>query len=196
MTSEPSSYTSLRKYYKISYHQIEPRDLVTNLKNESDRSLVVVWVSVLEDALTLEIKKKFRAMEEKEEKALRLYLPEGPIGSFSLKINVSYAMQIIDEPTRQSLTDIREMRNACAHSFKPIGFETKELVTVFKRVFGDDRDSLITMPPDDAATDLLRDTFSYQCIALLMTITHGSRDAAREVITGLIEEDQKRPRAT
>jgi DNA-binding MltR family transcriptional regulator len=179
--AEPSSITSLKSYYSVRARTIEPKKLVESLRGESDRTLVVVWGSLIEDVLTEEIRRKLRPMDEKEEKDLKLYSFDGPIGSFSVKINVGYALQVIDEHTRAELHDLRHMRNACAHSFKPIGFSTPELATVMRRLFMPERKSFIRMPPDDTDAETLRSLFVLKTSSLLVTITHGSEEAERFV---------------
>lgn len=177
--AEPGSYTSLKEYYNVRARDIEPAEVVKTFRGESDRSLVVVLASLLEDNLTEQIRDRLRPMERREEKDLRLYHPDGPIGSFSVKTNVAYAMQIIDATTRSDLQDLREMRNACAHSFKPINFSTPQLYSVMLRMFQPEREPLIIRPTEKTPHWKRRHLFMLQALSLMLIISHGGREEAK-----------------
>lgn len=186
MSSEPSSYQSLRAYYNISMLSQDPAVMARDLQRESDRAMVVVGASLLEDGLREMIRTKFRVMNGEKLKSLRIFDHDGPIGSFSKKITMGYALGLIDEQTVKELTDIREMRNACAHSFRPIDFATPELANVCKRLFSTD-ENLFKM---EAGGDLakMRLGFVTAFVSLMTVISHGSREEARTILSGTLSD--------
>lgn len=57
----------------------------------------------------------------------RLTDQNGPLGSFSSKIILAFAMGIIDKPTYNDLNSIRNIRNVFAHSVLNVSFETPQV---------------------------------------------------------------------
>lgn len=189
MPSEPKSIISLRAYAKLRLTDDNIDELAQAFLGESDRTVVVVLASILEDVLANQIRQRLRPMSADEEKALRLFSFDGPFGTFSTLINVGYALEIIDENTRAELHDLREMRNACAHSPRPISFATPELANVCKRLFSEERESLIGAVSDDPVD--LRCAFEFKFVATLLTILH-SKQRAHEWLAEANEERERK----
>lgn len=59
----------------------------------------------------------------------QLFERDAPLSSFSKQIRIAYAFKMIDQPIRQHLDIIREIRNAFAHSRVHITFETPAVRT-------------------------------------------------------------------
>lgn len=186
MGSTPSSHATLRAFYNTPSFQLDPKEIARGVARESDRSAVVISASLIEDRLRDAIRKKFRKMDENEERELRLFTSEGPLGTFSAMINFAYALEIIDRETVGLLADIRQMRNACAHSYRQIDFSTPELVQVCKRLFDPAPGSFLRVLADDPAT--LRRAFMATCMAIQASITHGSRQEGAETLIRAVEE--------
>ncbi|MEQ1812436.1 MAG: hypothetical protein ABL889_21080 [Terricaulis sp.] len=184
MAGDAASIASLRAHYSAPSLELDIPKFVDDFKKESDRALIVVMGSLLEDNLALAIKTKLRPMDAKEEKALRLYNHDGPIGTFSAKINMAYVLQIIEGATRDDLHDLREMRNACAHSMRPIDFMTPQLFEVQKRLFMPSRDTLWRSPTNESSHEDRRNLFILKALTLLITISHGSKEEADAFVTG------------
>ena len=186
MGSKPGSHTKLKAYYNTSYLDLDPQELARGLAKESDRSAVVISASLIEDHLLNRIRSKLRKMEEKEEKDLRLFISDGPFGSFGYRITVAYALEIIDAETMDHLLDIKEMRNACAHSARPIDFATPELVQVCKRLFDPSPGSYLKVQSEDPF--ILRQAFIVTCMAIQSALALGSRAEAQAHLISLTEE--------
>jgi DNA-binding MltR family transcriptional regulator len=65
--------------------------------------------------------------------AERLFSGYGPLGSFSAKIDVSYAFGLIGDDTFDDLKVIREIRNHFAHSLAVATFKTDEVIAMCKK---------------------------------------------------------------
>lgn len=188
MPAEPNSVSSLKAYYKDGGRSIDGLEFARTLYRESDRAFVIIYAASLEDALAAMIRSRLRQLDAKAENELRLFTPDGILGSFSAKIAMAYAMEIIDNDTRAKLGDIREMRNACAHSIRDIDFSTPQLANVCKRILRPSfqppaADELAQAQPHATPEErlgvALRVGFQLEVIALTFTILGGSEAAER-----------------
>ena len=94
--------------------------------SESDRATGVLFGTLLENNLRTLILSKMRGDLSLDETD-RLMSFEGPVGSFSAKIRIAHAFDIIGPLVRDDLNLIREIRNAFAHSRIPITFISPEV---------------------------------------------------------------------
>ncbi|MHB1206591.1 MAG: DUF4145 domain-containing protein [Rhodospirillaceae bacterium] len=88
---------------------------------------------------------------------------------------MAYALGVIDRRTRSNLDYIREVRNACAHSSKPISFRTPEVKAVA---------NLILLPGVKASTPRMK--FVWGCIVIGHDLAEYSpklRDLPQETLT-------------
>lgn len=134
MFNTPKSVKSLRAYYKDRLAAVSDAQLMAELNGESDRAAVILASSILDDVLTFRLCKSFWFSPD-EQQFNHAFRSEGPLGTFSARIELAFLFGFIDELTRSQLDDIREMRNACAHSHRPIDFSVLELANVAKRLF-------------------------------------------------------------
>jgi hypothetical protein len=58
------------------------------------------------------------------------------MATLSAKMELACLFGFIEDKTYQQLDIIREMRNACAHSKRPVDFSNKEVVNVVRKLFG------------------------------------------------------------
>ena len=113
------------------------------LFKESDRGLVIILVSYIEDALVERVCTKLP-----KGKAVRKLLKAGPMRNFEHQISFALATGVLTEMQAEMLTVFRHMRNACAHCGSEISFDTPELRETFAlAVIGQARD-LIMNPPE------------------------------------------------
>lgn len=122
--NDPSYIDALKKYAHAD--NAKSREVFAGLKSESDRSLVVIAGSLVEDTLGDLLKSKMRPPANSKERG-SLWGAQGLLGTFSAKTRLAFALRMIDEKERDQLDILREMRNACAHSQMPIDFDTPEL---------------------------------------------------------------------
>ena len=93
-----------------------------------DRSFCLLLSSMLENSLDRAIDAWFG--DQSPELRKSLYLQEGPLGTFSRKIIVATALQIVGLTTQENFRIIRHVRNAFAHAKIPITFNTPAVSAV------------------------------------------------------------------
>ena len=81
----------------------------------------------IEDVLEMQITSKLPALAEDEPARKKIFEHNGLISSFSKRIEMAYAMGIIDKAYRKKIDLIREIRNACAHARFPLSMEKQVL---------------------------------------------------------------------
>ena len=94
----------------------------TELSKESDRGCGLVAAAFLENELSV-LLKLFLVEHIKKE----LFDFNGPLGTFSAKIDMSYAMGLISTPIRDALHLVRKVRNDFAHLQDPLDFTANEI---------------------------------------------------------------------
>ena len=100
---------------------------VKELMGKNDRLLAVVGGSLVEGALRGLLKSKMRNENDTDK---RLFGPNAPLSSFSVKIDLAYALKLVDNDTRRNAHYIREIRNVFAHRVAPTSFLTTEVAAV------------------------------------------------------------------
>jgi hypothetical protein len=177
LPKKPAALAALRRLAVQPFTDDNFRAVLDSLKGESDRAAVIIAGSLLEDELGKLIGKVMRQLAADDRQ--RLFGFDGPVGTFSNRILLAYALRLIDSNDRRQLDLLREMRNACAHSRVPLTFETPEL-----------RDVARLMAPEEIRAGLegvkLRATFILTCALLLMVLVSGktpeSQNMAHEII--------------
>jgi DNA-binding MltR family transcriptional regulator len=91
------------------------------LEKESDRGCALVAAAYLENEIAALLSQSFVEMNKSMRKELFDF--NGPIGTFSAKIKLAYAMGLISAEVRNALDRIRGIRNKFAHLQHPLNFE-------------------------------------------------------------------------
>jgi DNA-binding MltR family transcriptional regulator len=103
-------------------------ELVVNfretLNKETDRGCALMAASFLENELSLLLKEKFVGNNSQIEE---LFEFNGPLGTFSSKIKISYCIGLINKQSFKDLEIIRRVRNDFGHQFKPIEFTSENI---------------------------------------------------------------------
>ena len=185
MAATAKSIKSLRLFSKAGATPLDLAKIYKIVAGESDRAVVVIVASILEDFLREKIEKFLFKIEQQELEALALDRSGRPLSGFSNKIDLAFASGLIDKNCRDQLHDIREMRNACAHSSEHIDFETPELLAVHNRLFELGRNvfprQFVNLPKDD---------FVMECLAQLAVISLGSKTKIHEFIEDALGEER------
>lgn len=116
---------ALGAYQKRGQASDELTELFEALMDESDRGVVVILGSLLEDILLERIEREFVSLTKTQRK--NLIRSGGLLSNFDDRINLAHALGLIDQDLVASLQVIKAMRNACAHSRLPLTFLTDEL---------------------------------------------------------------------
>lgn len=99
---------------------------VQHLQARTHAEVGIVGAAIIEEQLADALLAKMRPLSSEFKR--RLFDGYGPLSSFSAKIDLSYAFQIIDKKTRDELTIIRKIRNKFAHSVALINFGSPEIL--------------------------------------------------------------------
>jgi hypothetical protein len=88
------------------------RSILTELGHESDRAAGIVGAVLVEDSLTILIKSRLLTNDDLHQE---LFRSGGPLGAFSVKINLAHLMGLYSTTAREELDTIRKIRNEFAH---------------------------------------------------------------------------------
>lgn len=91
-----------------------------------DTAVVIVAAANLELCLRMAIEARFDHLNRIESR--ELFGPDRPLGSFSAKIAIAYALGIFEKQFRADLHRIRHIRNAFAHTSNHASFATEAVV--------------------------------------------------------------------
>src|SRR6202171_4414435 len=91
----------------------------------------IVAAAIIEEKLSEVLLTKMRPLSGEMKK--RLFDGYGPLSSFSAKIDLSYALQILNKDQYDDLTVIRRIRNQFGHSMSLVNFDKSEIREHFKR---------------------------------------------------------------
>lgn len=103
--------------------------LFNSLARESDRGAVLTGAAHLDQMLELLLRAKFSAVRQKPARAINpLFEGFGPLATFSAKVTVAYAIDLLEDWMYQDLHSIRKLRNLFAHTIAIIEFDSPEVV--------------------------------------------------------------------
>jgi DNA-binding MltR family transcriptional regulator len=104
-------------------------ELERELYGASDRAVAIMLGAFVEAALSKYLKAQLRQDMNAEQRSA-VYDYDGPLGRFSAKIAMAFAMAAIGPVCRHDLDLIRIIRNGFAHSQKSIKFDDPETAAV------------------------------------------------------------------
>lgn len=177
---------ALGGYQKTNALALDIEDLVDDLIDESDRGMVVILGSIVEDMLFEQVVKNFVRDDEPFRRDLRR--PGSVLSNWTDNVTLAQALGIIDENDALGLEVINKMRNACAHSRQPINFKTPVM-----------RDALGLLVTNDVAELIrtteggmfLRTTFVIIVSHLMGRIRGESKDEALARVQDVIDDMRK-----
>jgi DNA-binding MltR family transcriptional regulator len=108
-------------------------ELIGNIRALQARThaeIGLVGATIIEEQLLRALLTKMRPLSGEMKK--RLFDGYGPLSSFSAKIDLSYALQIINKDQYDDLTVIRRIRNQFAHAMPLLNFDSPEMRAHFK----------------------------------------------------------------
>lgn len=107
--------------------------LARAVDEETDRGAVILLATAFEDKLTDAIKSHMRHNLNSDQRK-RLFGYDAPLGTFSAKIMMGYAVGILNKEMLDVAEIVREMRNACAHSRSAISFQDEALANPIRLI--------------------------------------------------------------
>jgi len=100
------------------------------LQSRTHSEIGIVGAAIIEEQLLRALLTKMRPLSGEMKK--RLFDGYGPLSSFAAKIDLSYALQIINKAQYDDLTVVRRIRNQFAHAMPLINFDSPEIRAHFK----------------------------------------------------------------
>ena len=94
------------------------------LAKESDRGLALYATAHIDTELEKLLKKKLIGSEKHVKEILSF---NGPLGTFSSKVKLSYSLGLIDKVMMDDINILRKIRNEFAHSDEAISFNTQNM---------------------------------------------------------------------
>ena len=138
MVDQPAYVRNLKAYTRSRYESDDDvAASVADLSAESDRGAIIIAATQVEDMLEHRIVQFMPNALASPNLRKVIFEVDGPIASFSRKILIGHALGIIDAPYRRLTDIVREIRNACAHSRKPISLATPELRAICEQLVED-----------------------------------------------------------
>jgi hypothetical protein len=105
-----------------SYFSVVHQELAT----QSDRGVAIVAAVVLEELLELAILERFVELSSKRREALFDRIG-APLSTFAAKIEIAFAIGIIDDKIRTLINLIRDVRNRFAHRIEALTFDHPDI---------------------------------------------------------------------
>jgi hypothetical protein len=128
MVAVNSSIDALRRFLR---DPVIPSDQMgkhlRELVGKNDRLVAIVAGSFVEASLRRLLEGQMRNGTHGE-----LFGARGPLSGFAAKIEIAYALRLIDANTRRNAHYIREIRNVFAHKVAPVSFRTPVVAAVCK----------------------------------------------------------------
>jgi hypothetical protein len=182
--SDPAYLADLKQYARAQYGELTDTDaVVADFDNESDRGAIILAATSIEDSLEHALTRWMVALTadaDMEAKA-RIFGPEGIIGTYANKTWIAYALGIINKDARKEIDLVRHIRNACAHSRKPLSLQLPILAAAIKAAIG--QKALDQLKDQEPRT--LRTAFISHCAALSFYVITGRRLAPLEILEGM-----------
>lgn len=134
MVSRPQSFRSLRALIDQVPSAVETNKAFSELLDDTnDRVVGIVAASLLESSLETTLVFKLKKIGAGNTDGI--FKGDAPFSSFSAKIKLARAINLIGEPARHDFDCIRQIKSALAYTRRTkIGFETKEVRTVIERI--------------------------------------------------------------
>jgi len=105
--------TKLTEQFNVHFGIKAFSEFLNEIKNESDRAAVILGAAKIDDVLAQLIKKFLLPNVSSKDELME---DDGPISSFSARINIAYRLGLIDNELTRNLHLIRKTRNEFAHA--------------------------------------------------------------------------------
>jgi hypothetical protein len=129
MASEPAYVTAFKEFTKSSLTVDDIGPMEEEFYGQNDRACGILFGSYVDSALVSAIKSVMRP-DLSNALSGDLFDYEGPIGTFSARINLAYALALFGKKTKHDLDLIRLMRNQFAHCRLPLRFDMPAVANV------------------------------------------------------------------
>ena len=129
-------------------------EMIREFYGDSDRAVMILSATRAEEALGWALESLMREHSDVD----AMLDPDGPIGTFSAKISLSFSLGLFETKTKHDLNLIRILRNGCAHADLPLRFKMPEVKTMCEHLLLPDT-QFAKVPPDlkDVDAEAARD---------------------------------------
>lgn len=145
--------------FEIDALQAEMNHFIDSLKTESDRGVALVSAAFLDETLKRLLCAQFNSTGTKSRTFINnLFGPSRPLGSFSSRINICQAFDLIPMWMAKDLDGIREIRNEFAHNLESATFSRPDIEEMVDRlvIF----DSIVKQAVKEVSHQVKRDTLT------------------------------------
>lgn len=101
------------------------------LNDEGDFAAIVVTVAFLDACVASVLKSELRDSSITDR---LLDSGRGPLGSFAARVDMAYALKLIDQPMHQDLMQYAEIRNMVAHHHVSVSFDAPEISSACQKL--------------------------------------------------------------
>jgi DNA-binding MltR family transcriptional regulator len=122
--------SSLNRYLEAPLTDKEVDGIFFKMLEEPSRGSAIVAAALVDHALQVAIRHRMVPLTDSETRAL--FGPDRPLGSFSARTKLAYALGMFGKKTRHDLERLRRIRNAFAHARRDINFYTPEVIDLCK----------------------------------------------------------------
>lgn len=144
--------TALKLHGRASRYDTPVDQRVERLNGESDRGVLVLIGSLVEEALETALSESLPGATRSDYQALFGF--NGPIGTFASKALFAKALGLISEQAWELIEIIRSLRNSAAHYQQTISFATPSIAAAVNSLVSES--TRLTMKDDPS---LIRDRF-------------------------------------
>jgi len=110
-------------------------DFLQHLDDESERGMILIYATALEVQLANLLWQSFEQSKHAEKTAIKpLFASMAPLSSFSAKIKMSYALNLITKTQFNNLERIRAIRNIAAHEQQPTTFQSEKINKICEKL--------------------------------------------------------------
>lgn len=178
MTSRQPSFEALKKSIKEQPNSQEVYQLLKEAPTQSDRASAIVLGTVVESSLEDALLSRLIALSKTDYASL--FEGDAPLGNFSSKIKMGFALQIFGTKTRAELNRVREIRNVFAHARKPVSFDTPEIGHICQLMSFHDGVPIAANEKPPPAMDSPKIRFIVNCVQLWSELrAEAKRDKAQ-----------------
>lgn len=103
-------------------HKDRFKHAINELPKQRDRGAAIIATAILEEHLLLAIQSRIERHEHTEKK---MFTNDGPLSSFSTRIDFGVLIGLYDEFVQRRLHLIRKIRNNFAHNMEPTSFKSQ-----------------------------------------------------------------------
>lgn len=113
---------------------LEYEKLILDLARKTEAGEAMVITANVEDWVQHLLLTHMRALSKTRE--AEIFTGYGPLNTFSAKIALAWAFELIDDDTRTNMTVMKEIRNAFAHSKNHVDFASPEIDKLAQKFTG------------------------------------------------------------